>query len=139
MSQNHGIHKILRNAHAFHPSVEKTIDHKNNNNHNPINIDHILCVRKLENAIIARVTNGNSTFGNSLAIENIPGNIPTKRIIIAKKATTNNTIGYVVAPINLFLNEYRKAYSVANERNTVTRLPDDSHDLTIAISDALKY
>ena len=41
--------------------------------------------------------------------------------------------------MNLFLNVNKNVYSLAKSRNTVTKFPDDSHDLIIAISDAVKY
>jgi hypothetical protein len=101
-------------------------------------IDHTLLVRNVENHIIIRVTSGSSTLGNSFAIEKIPGKIQTNSTIIATNAITRSTIGYVVAQINLFLSEYKNAYSDDSERRTVTKLPDDSPDLTTAISDASK-
>jgi hypothetical protein len=138
MRPNHGNPRSLRNPRAFHESVENMIEQKKRTNHIQTRIDEKLDVRNAEKFIIARVTNGNSTFGNSDAIENIHGNIPTKRTIIATKATINNTTGYVTAQINLFLNIYKKAYSEARLRNTVTKFHDDSHDFIIAISEALK-
>jgi hypothetical protein len=129
----------VRNHHDFHDSVEKIIDHKKSTNHIPISNDHTLFLKKLENHIIIRVTNGSSIHLNSVAIENIPGKIHTKRTIIAIIAIHKSTTGYVVAAINLFLNEYKNAYSADKLRNTVTKFPDDSHDLIIAISDAPKY
>ena len=104
-----------------------------------MNNDQILCLKKFENHIIIRVTTGNSTHGNSDAIEKIPGSIHINNTTIAIAAIAKSTTGYVVAVINLFLNEYRNAYSLAKLRSTVTKFPDDSPDLIIAISDDPKY
>ena len=81
------------------------IDPKKRTNQIPISNDQTLCVRKFENHIIIRVTSGNSTHGNSDAIEKIPGRIQTNKITIAINAMANSTTGYVVAAMNLFLNE----------------------------------
>jgi 23S rRNA maturation mini-RNase III len=93
MSPNHGTPRSLRKPRDFHESVENIIEQKKRTNHIHTRIDEKLEERNEEKFIIARVTNGNSTLGNSDAIENIHGNIPTKRTIIATKATINNTIG----------------------------------------------
>ena len=107
----------------------------------PIQI-HILrrCVcKKVENHIIARVTKGNSTPGNCVAIEKIPGRIPTNSTMIAIRAIIRSTTGYVIALINLFANELIKTYSWARLRKTVTRFHDVSHALIIATSEGSKY
>ena len=104
MIPNPGTVSNWRNHRDFQLSVENIIDPRKSNNPSPIIIDQKFCVRNVENRIIARVTNGNETHGNSEAIEKIPGKIPTKSTITATKAMTSNTTGYVTAPINLLLN-----------------------------------
>ncbi|MBP6086538.1 hypothetical protein KA478_05210, partial [Patescibacteria group bacterium] len=72
MIPNPGTVSNWRNHRDFQLSVENIIDPRKSNNPSPIIIDQKFCVRNVENRIIARVTNGNETHGNSEAIEKIP-------------------------------------------------------------------
>ena len=90
---NQGKERAKRNNVFFQLSLERTIEQKYKNSPTPIMILGTLFFNAFERFIIKRVTNGNSTHGNCVAIEKIHGKIPIKRISTPNTATMNNTAG----------------------------------------------